>query len=127
MIDKSGELKGTEAELPLLEMILQRRDKINEHLQEGSRGKHAHTIGSSLTRMPHQKHRWNGEEQTPSGTAEKSITTDSHDQVESSKSVPLETLTGNNDQSGVFIGIITKARIQIHLTQIFSLPELLLT
>lgn len=69
MIDKSGELKGTEAELPLLEMILQRRDKINEHLQEGSCGKHAHTIGSSLARMPHQKHSHHGKEQTPRGTA----------------------------------------------------------
>lgn len=69
MIDKPGELKGTEAELLLLEMILQRRDKINEHLQEGSSGKHAHTIGNSLARMPHQKHSHNGEEQTPSGTA----------------------------------------------------------
>lgn len=69
MIDKLGELKGTEAELLLLEIILQQRDKINEHLQEGSSGKHAHTIGCPIARMPHQKHSHNSEEQTPSGTA----------------------------------------------------------
>lgn len=52
MIDKSGELKGTEAELLLLKMILLGRDTINERLQEGSSHKHAHTIGGSKAAMP---------------------------------------------------------------------------
>lgn len=69
MIDKSGELKGTEAELPLLEIILQRRDKINEHLQKGVSGKQPQTIGGSLVQTPHQEYNHDSQQKNPSPPA----------------------------------------------------------